>query len=98
MLLWKPVTLLDVPPRASCHQDGPSLDELRERPGGETQDKTCRSVELNLVVINIIKLKYLDFYCCGRIITNQGTSVIQCRKDRIDCHFFNLVTDAHTDV
>ncbi|KAK3911928.1 Serine/threonine-protein kinase Nek1 [Frankliniella fusca] len=36
-------TLLDVPPRASCHQDGPSLDELRERPGGETQDKTCRA-------------------------------------------------------
>ncbi|KAK3928592.1 Serine/threonine-protein kinase mph1, partial [Frankliniella fusca] len=36
------LTLLDVPPSASCHQDGPiSLDELRQRPGGETQDKTC---------------------------------------------------------
>ncbi|KAK3913163.1 Dynein heavy chain, cytoplasmic [Frankliniella fusca] len=35
---------LDVPPRAFRHQDGPSLDELRQLPGGETQDKTSRSV------------------------------------------------------
>ncbi|KAK3911310.1 Unconventional myosin-XVB [Frankliniella fusca] len=35
---------LDVPPRAFRHQDGPSLDELRQLPGGETQDKTRRSV------------------------------------------------------
>ncbi|KAK3914364.1 PDZ domain-containing protein 4, partial [Frankliniella fusca] len=35
---------LDVPPRAFRNQDGPSLDELRQLPGGETQDKTRRSV------------------------------------------------------
>ncbi|KAK3908737.1 Aggrecan core protein [Frankliniella fusca] len=35
---------LDVPPKAFRLQDGPGLDELRQLPGGETQDKTRRSV------------------------------------------------------
>ncbi|KAK3932175.1 Unconventional myosin-XVB [Frankliniella fusca] len=69
---------LDVPPRAFRYQDGPSLDELRQHPRGETQDKT-RSWLTSLLHADLVSLRFhQQSWKLGKLALNHPQEDPEC--------------------